>query len=69
MQIKKEVLTLCTLILICATLIIAVGFSKDAINSCTEKAPAGKTCCQNKQQNSNTSPWNFITQSIFHLSV
>ena len=69
MQTKKEMLTFSTLILVCVTLIIAVGFSKEAITGSNSDAPAHKTCCQNKQQNSSTSPWNFITQGIFHLSV
>jgi hypothetical protein len=68
MQIKKEIFSICILILICLSLVVAAGFDKTPASNCPIQAPSVKECCKKEQDNSKISPWNFITQGIFHFS-
>ena len=68
MQIKKEILLFLSLVLLCITLIMAADFSKTTPQKCNAPAGSPTNCCKNYQKtNSNTLPWNFITEGILHL--
>jgi len=70
MQIKKEILLFFTLILLCITLIMAADISKE--NTVDPKNPetCPSNCCKNYIRNdTDTSPWNFITQGLLHFSA
>lgn len=70
MQIRKEILLFSALVLLCITLILAADAYREPIVKCQEISPAWENCCKTyMQNNSNTSPWNFITQGILHLAV
>jgi len=70
MQIKKEILLFFSLVLLCITLIMAADYSKETTGNCTVPGSSPNNCCKNYQKNnSNTSPWNFITQGILHFTA
>ncbi|MEP7164895.1 MAG: hypothetical protein ABI741_09375 [Ferruginibacter sp.] len=70
MQIKKEILLFFTLVLLCITLLMAADYSTKTPANCSMIGPSTPGCCKNYiKNNSNTSPWNFITQGILHLST
>jgi hypothetical protein len=68
MQIKKELLLFCLLILFSAGLLIASNISEKS-ESCTESPAKPLNCCQDKGKSKAVSPWYFITGGILHLSV
>ncbi len=68
MQIKKELLLFCSLVLICISLIMAENNIKESPENCNLPVNAPLISCKNEIKNSvPVSPWNFITQGIFHL--
>lgn len=70
MQIKKEILLFFTLVILCITLIMAADFSKKTTENCSVSSNSPTICCKTgKQNSSNTSPWNFITQGVLHYTI
>jgi hypothetical protein len=69
MQQKKEMITFMGLIALCIAFVIVVGFSKDNRTKCPAAGNGVEKCCQNPPQNNLTSPWDFITQGIFHTAA
>ncbi|MEO8771470.1 MAG: hypothetical protein ABI402_15345 [Ferruginibacter sp.] len=68
MQVKKEILLFCALIVLSISLLIAATPSSNS--DCTVvKGKKLNCCCQEKTKDKAESPWNFITSGIFHFSV
>lgn len=70
MQIKKEILLFFTLVILCITLIMAADLSKKTTENCSVPGNSPAICCKNAPiNNSNISPWNFITQGVLHFTI
>ncbi len=70
MQIKKEIFLFFTLVILCITLIIAADLSKKPTENCSIQGNSRVICCKTGiKNNSNTSPWNFITQGVLHFAI
>ncbi|MEO6671359.1 MAG: hypothetical protein ABIN36_17885 [Ferruginibacter sp.] len=68
MQIKKEIVLFCALILLSISLLIAASPSSDS--ECIAKQGNELNCsCEEKMKDRAESPWNFITSGIFHFSA
>ncbi|MFN8247489.1 MAG: hypothetical protein U0T68_00910 [Ferruginibacter sp.] len=70
MQKRKELITFSALLALCLAFILMAGLTREVkTTKCPGEGNPTENCCQNPSSNSNTSPWEFITQGIFHISA
>ena len=70
MQIKKYILFSAALVIVAAWLSIAANINTTIPAPAKTSCSLPKKCCKNYQQQRHlTTPWNFITQGILHVTV
>lgn len=68
MQVQKEQLLFCILLVFSMGLLIASNFHKGSV--LPEKCPNPSKCCQKVTvPHPNASPWNLLTEGMLHIAV
>lgn len=69
MQIKKEILLFCLLIVLSVSLLVAADVSSKKNECLPGPAKSTECCCKEPVKSKTESPWNFITGGVLHLSI
>lgn len=69
MQIQKELLLFCTLLVLSLGLLVAVDLNKTPGSSSKKCKNPSKCCRKVAVPHPNATPWNFLTESMLHIAA
>jgi hypothetical protein len=69
MQIRKEIMLFCCLLLLSISLLVASAGDPSVPPAKDSRCDKRVNCCRKPQPVNHESPWNFLSHGLFHLSA